>query len=68
MMIFVGINGHLDDIAIDKVKDFAGKFLKFMKDKYSAIGIEIKEKQRIEGETPHRLERAITEFKKEYKT
>ncbi|MGR3303962.1 MAG: F0F1 ATP synthase subunit alpha [Candidatus Scalindua sp.] len=67
IIIFTAINGHLDDIPTNKVKDFEGKFLQFMRDKHSGIAAEIKEKKKIEEDTTKSLERAITEFKQEYK-
>ncbi len=67
ILIFTAINGHLDDIPTDKVKDFEGKFLQFIRDKHTGIAMEIKEKKKIEEDTSNNLERAITEFKQEYK-
>ncbi len=68
IIIFTAINGYLDDVPTEKVKDFAAKFLQYMKDKHVGIGIEIKEKKKIEADTSQRLKSAVTEFKKEYKT
>ncbi len=67
IIIFTAINGHLDDIPTNKVKDFEGKFLQFIRDKHSGIAAEIKEKKKIEEDTSKSLERAITEFKQGYK-
>ncbi|MEK6765045.1 MAG: F0F1 ATP synthase subunit alpha [Planctomycetota bacterium] len=67
IIIYTAINGHLDDIPTDKVKDFEGKFLQFIRDKHSGIAAEIKEKKKIEEDTARNLERAIKEFKQEYK-
>jgi F-type H+/Na+-transporting ATPase subunit alpha len=67
IIIYTAINGYLDDIPTDKVKDFQGKFLQHMRDKHSGIAAEIKEKKKIEEDTARNLERAITEFKQEYK-
>ena len=66
MSIFAGINGYLDDIAVDKVKTFDREFLKFMKEKYASIGIEIKEKKKLDQEVTHKLENAIKEFKQTF--
>ena len=66
IIIYTAINGYLDDIPTDKVKDFQGKFLQHMRDKHSGIAAEIKEKKKIEEDTAKNLERAITEFKQEY--
>ncbi len=67
IIIFTAIHGHLDDIPTGKVKDFQGKFLQFIRDKHSGIAAEIKEKKKIEEDTARNMERAITEFKQEYK-
>jgi F-type H+-transporting ATPase subunit alpha len=67
IMIFVAINGYLDDIPTEKVKDFEGKFLQYMKDKHSGIILEIKEKKKIDDDTSSRLKKATMEFKEEYK-
>lgn len=67
IIIYTAINGYLDNIPTDKVKDFEGKFLQHMRDKHSGIAAEIKEKKKIEKDTAGNLERAITEFKQEYK-
>ena len=67
IIIFTAINGHLDDIPTNKVKDFEGKFLQFIRDKHSGIAAEIKGKKKIEEDTSKSLERAITEFKQGYK-
>ncbi|HHT9115460.1 MAG: F0F1 ATP synthase subunit alpha [Planctomycetes bacterium] len=66
MSIFAGINGYLDDIPVDKVKIFDKEFLKFMKEKYASIGIEIKEKKKLDHEVTHKLENAIKEFKQTF--
>lgn len=67
IIIYTAINGYLDNIPTDKVKDFEGKFLQHIRDKHSGIAAEIKEKKKIEKDTARNLERAITEFKQEYK-
>lgn len=67
IIIFTAINGHLDDIPTGKVNDFQGKFLQFIRDKHTGIAAEIKEKKKIEMDTSRSLERAITDFKQEYK-
>ena len=37
IIIFAAINGHLDDIPTEKLKDFEGKFLQHIRDKHSGI-------------------------------
>jgi len=67
IMLFAGINGHIDDIPTEKVKDFEEKFLGFIKDKHSEIPSEINEKKKIDEDATERLKKAITEFKEQYK-
>lgn len=63
MAIFAGVSGYLDDIAIDKVKSFESAFLKFMRERYASVGIEIKEKKKLDQDVTQKLENAIKEFK-----
>ncbi|MFN3466459.1 MAG: F0F1 ATP synthase subunit alpha, partial [Candidatus Brocadiales bacterium] len=66
MIIFVGVNGYLDDVPVDKIKEFETRFHKFMREKHPAIGQEIKQTKQLSQEATHRLTRAIEEFKKEF--
>ena len=63
MTIFAGINGYLDDVPVNKIRVFEREFLKFIREKYSSIGIEIKEKKKLDPEITQKLENAIKEFK-----
>lgn len=66
MIIFAGVNGHLDDIPVDKIKRFEKGFFRFVKEKYPYIELEIKETKKLSSEITHKLEAAIKEFKKEF--
>ena len=66
IMIFAAINGHLDDVPTEKIKDFESKFLQEIRDKHSGIAMAIKEKKKIEEDTAGNLNRVLTEFKKEF--
>jgi F-type H+/Na+-transporting ATPase subunit alpha len=66
MMIFAANNGHLDDIPVEKIKDFESKFLQEIRDKHTGIAMAIKEKKKIEEDTAGNLNRVITEFKKKF--
>jgi len=65
-MIFAANNGHLDDIPVEKIKDFESKFLQEIRDKHTGIAMAIKEKKKIEEDTAGNLNRVITEFKKKF--
>jgi F-type H+-transporting ATPase subunit alpha len=66
MMIFAANNGHLDDIPVEKIRNFESKFLQHIRDKHTGIAMAIKEKKKIEEDTAGNLNRVITEFKKEF--
>ncbi|MEE9583958.1 MAG: F0F1 ATP synthase subunit alpha [Candidatus Brocadiales bacterium] len=66
MIIFVGVNGYLSDVPVDKVREFEEEFHKFMAEKYPAVEEEIKEKKRIREDIAHRLTKAVEEFKKAF--
>lgn len=63
-LIYVGVNGHLDDMAVEKIGEFEGKFLDYLENRYAEILSEIKEKKDLTQETEEKLKKAITEFKK----
>jgi F-type H+-transporting ATPase subunit alpha len=61
--IYTGINGHLDDVPVDKIKIFDAALKRFMKDKYASIGLEILDKKKLDPEITQKLDAAIKEFK-----
>ena len=67
MIIYAGNSGYLDDVPLDKVKDFERDFLRFMTDKYPDVGLQIKNSKVLSPETEELLKKAITEFKEQYK-
>lgn len=66
MSIYTGVNGHLDDVPVDKIKTFDAEFKKFMKEKHAAIGIEIRDKKKLDPEITQKLDAAIKEFKQTF--
>jgi len=63
-IIFATINGFLDDIEIEKVKDFERDLLDYLKDRNNHILEDISEKKEISEETEKDLNQALGEFKK----
>ncbi len=63
MSIYTGINGYLDDVPVARIKVFDAEFRSFMNDKYASIGIEIKDKKKLDAEVTQKLDAAIKEFK-----
>jgi F-type H+-transporting ATPase subunit alpha len=63
IMIFAGTQGHLDDIPVEKVREFEEKLLKYMLDKNPDIRNFLNEKKVIDDEIKPKLAAAIAEFK-----
>lgn len=66
LIIFAGVNGYLDDIPLEKVKEFENEFLKFMDELYLPIVKEIKEKKDLDDKLTENLKSAIEDFKKNW--
>lgn len=63
MVIFTGIHGYLDDVAIEDVTKFEQDFLKFMRSNYAEVAKTIRDKKNLDSETEAALKKAIKEFK-----
>ncbi|HAW49582.1 TPA: F0F1 ATP synthase subunit alpha [bacterium] len=66
MIIEAGVEGFLDSIPKEKVRDFEKGFFKFMDEKYPEIEKEIKETKDLSDDLKERLDKAILEFKEEF--
>ncbi|MEO0225383.1 MAG: F0F1 ATP synthase subunit alpha [candidate division WOR-3 bacterium] len=63
MIIFAGISGLIDDVPVNKIRDFEDKFLKFMDSMHPEIGAEIKKTKDLTVEVEEKLKKYIEEFK-----
>jgi F-type H+-transporting ATPase subunit alpha len=64
LAIYLVVNGHLDDIDVDKVKEFEAEFLSFVESVKPDIIKTITEQKVISEETDGKIAEAIDEFKK----
>ena len=64
MIIWVAENGYLDDIPLEKVKDFEREFHVFMRDRYPQIGEEVRTKRELTVELKNKLKEAVEDYKK----
>jgi F-type H+-transporting ATPase subunit alpha len=62
-ILYAAVNGLLDDVPVDKVRDFEVAFHRFMESNHPQIGQHIEEKGEIVSETEEALKKAIGEFK-----
>ncbi len=67
MVLYAGVNGYLDEVPVDKVKDLETAFLKFMETQKPAVGKAIKADKDIKPEVEEALKKAIVEFKQTWK-
>ncbi len=60
-------NGYLDDIAVDKIKDFQNKLMEFFKTRKTDLLAKIINKKAIDDEITAELKSALSDFKSTYK-
>jgi F-type H+-transporting ATPase subunit alpha len=63
LILYVAVNGYLDDIPLDKVAAFEINFHRFMEANHPEIGEKIAKEKEITAEAEEALKAAITEFK-----
>jgi F-type H+-transporting ATPase subunit alpha len=63
LIIFAVTNGFLDDVAIQKIRDWEAGFLDFMSAQHADLIEEIKTRKVLSDELSSRLRKAIEEFK-----
>lgn len=66
MIIYAAVNGYLDDLPVEKIKQFEEEFHKYMAGQYPKIGKEIKKTGELEERIEKELQKAIEEFKKTF--
>lgn len=66
MILYVATNRYLDDVPMEKVKDFEQGFYKFMKDNYAVVGHKIATTGELDDETTQTLARAANEYKEKF--
>ena len=64
MALFCGTRGYLDDVPIDRVRDFEQSFLRYMDNSHPEIQAAIEKDGKITDETDKSLRAAIDDFKK----
>ncbi|MBA7584963.1 ATP synthase subunit alpha [subsurface metagenome] len=64
MILYAAINGHLDDVPVDKITAFEANFHRFMEANHPEIGKTINKAKEITDKTEEALKKAIAEFKK----
>jgi len=66
MILYVAINGYLDDVAVDQVGAFEANFHRFMEANHPEIGETVAREKDLSAETEGKLKAAISEFKQSH--
>jgi F-type H+/Na+-transporting ATPase subunit alpha len=64
LSIYAGVNGFLDDVAVDKVRQFEEDLLRYASEHHPQIKKELATKTKIDEAFGSQLKQIITEFKK----
>jgi F-type H+-transporting ATPase subunit alpha len=67
IVIFAGTGGYLDDIPVSAIQRFEREFLAFVHDKYPEVPEHIRREKEIDSVTQDALEKAVKEFKQQFK-
>ena len=65
-IIFAGVKGYLDDVAVNQIAVFESEFIKHMYQNHEDIGEAIIAEGKISDETEVKLREALVEFKKNF--
>ncbi|MDT3776242.1 F0F1 ATP synthase subunit alpha [Nitrospira sp. MA-1] len=63
LSIFAGVNGFLDNVPVNKIREFEQSLLAFIKEKYPNIREEVVTKKKIDEEFGGKLKNIVSEFK-----
>lgn len=62
VVLFAAVNGFLDDIPLEAVRDFERRLLAYMREEKGEILGKLREEQKLSPELREQLERAVREF------
>jgi len=62
-ILYAANNGFLDDVAVNKIRDFESAFHRFMASSHSEVGQQIEDKKELTPEIEEGLKASIGEFK-----
>ena len=66
VIIWTGVNGHLDDLPVDKIRDFEAQLLKYIETSNPRLLQTIMEKKQIDDALKADLVKTVTEFKQTF--
>jgi F-type H+-transporting ATPase subunit alpha len=67
LIVFAGVNGHVDDLPIEAMRPFEQGLSRFVEASYPEIYKELNEKKVIGEDLSQKMEQAIREYREEFK-
>ncbi|MFQ5657519.1 MAG: F0F1 ATP synthase subunit alpha [Candidatus Methylomirabilales bacterium] len=67
LIVFAGVNGHVDDMAVGELRAFEQGLYRFVEGRYPEINRELNETKLIGDELRQKIDQAIREYKEEFK-
>ena len=64
LSIYAGVNGFVDDVPVNKVREFETGLLEYIKDKHPKVREEIASKKKIDDEFGGQLKQIVADYKK----
>jgi F-type H+-transporting ATPase subunit alpha len=64
VVLYAGVNGHLDDVELTRVTTFADEFVRYLRESRPEILKKIRTEAELKPETVQALEEAIADFKR----
>jgi F-type H+/Na+-transporting ATPase subunit alpha len=66
LIIFAGVNGYLDDLAVEDIKKFEAELYKYAESAHPGVLTSIREKKELNDEIKGTVKSLITEFKQKF--
>jgi F-type H+/Na+-transporting ATPase subunit alpha len=67
LIIFAGVNGHVDDLPVEAIRPFEQGLFRFVESRYPAIYQELNEKKIMGDDLRQQVDQAVREYKEEFK-
>lgn len=68
MIIYIAVNGYIDDLPTSDVKRFEREFFRFIKSNYPKLSEQIKTKKQLDDPLIQELNKALSDFKTKFAT
>src|SRR5690606_19878603 len=66
-VIYTAVNGHLDDVPVEKIRLFEQRFLEYLRSQAAVVLDGIRETKQLSDELVQKLEEAIKAFKEGFR-